>query len=299
MNDVPPRADPLDDIDDRYRRASALDTSRPSEFVRRAVLEHAARLADERGKADHSVRYVRRTRRSSRAWRQPAIVGTLAAAALAGLLITPHFLDSPLPSARMPGAQVAAPAASAPARSRSADTAEPLEPSPAPPRAPAPQRAPAPTRAQAQPRQQMQMPAQALSQTQTPAQLQAKAAAGNSGVNIAAQSYAPRAAITAAPLPAARGPDAAQALRQAAEIGDTARVQALLEQPLDIDARDANGRTALLLATQRGHADTVDFLLAHGADPNATDAHGTTPLQAAVAGDYPQIAAALRHAGAR
>src|ERR1022692_3977141 len=121
MNDVPPREDPLDDIDDRYRRASALDASRPSEFVRRAVLEHAARLADERGKADHSVRYVRPTRRSSRAWRRPAIVGTLAAAALAGLLITPHFLDSPLPSARMPGAQVAAPAASAPARSRSAD----------------------------------------------------------------------------------------------------------------------------------------------------------------------------------
>jgi len=55
----------------------------------------------------------------------------------------------------------------------------------------------------------------------------------------------------------------------------------------------------LLLATQRGHGDAVDLLLAHGADPNATDSNGTTPLQAAVAGDYPQIAAALRRAGAR
>ena len=48
MNDVPPSEDPPDHIDDLYRRAGSLDTSRPSEAVRRAVLDHAERLAAER-----------------------------------------------------------------------------------------------------------------------------------------------------------------------------------------------------------------------------------------------------------
>ena len=47
MNEMPPSKDESEDVDDHYRRASALDPSRPSEPVRRAVLEHAARLAEE------------------------------------------------------------------------------------------------------------------------------------------------------------------------------------------------------------------------------------------------------------
>jgi len=38
MSKVPPSQDQPDDVDDQYRRASALDPSRPSEAVRRAVL---------------------------------------------------------------------------------------------------------------------------------------------------------------------------------------------------------------------------------------------------------------------
>ena len=34
-----------EELDETYRRASALDPSRPSESVRRKVLEHAAALA--------------------------------------------------------------------------------------------------------------------------------------------------------------------------------------------------------------------------------------------------------------
>lgn len=104
----------------------------------------------------------------------------------------------------------------------------------------------------------------------------------------------------AAPMPQAmRQTDPAAALRRAAEIGDVAGLQALLDERVDIDARDAGGRTALMLATLHGRADAVDALLAHGADPNAADAQGTTPLQAAEAGDQPAIVAALRRAGAR
>jgi ankyrin repeat protein len=93
--------------------------------------------------------------------------------------------------------------------------------------------------------------------------------------------------------------DPAAELRRAAEIGDVAKLQTLLERQSVVDARDEDGRTALMLATLHGRAHAVDVLLAHGADPNAADARGTTPLQAALAGHQAAIAAALQRAGAR
>jgi len=246
MNDLPPRDDPPDEIDDRYRRASALDTSRPSETVRSAVRAHAARLA-----------------RSRRAWRRLPMVGTLAAAALAGLLITPHFLEPqfrPVPVPHVP-APASTPAPAPPPTAAPSPTAAPTpsanaimlrEPSP-PPRARSP------------------LQSQSLTRALTPAQA----------------------------MPQAPVADAGQALRQAAENGDTARLLALLEQRVSVDARDAGGRSALLLAVQSGRRDAVELLLAHGADPNAADDQGMTPLRAAVDANHPRIATALRRAGAR
>jgi ankyrin repeat protein len=103
---------------------------------------------------------------------------------------------------------------------------------------------------------------------------------------------------------AARRTDTAAALRQAAEAGDMDALQALLsghtdsEPPSQIDARDGNGRTALMLATLHGRGPAVEALLAAGADPNAADEQGTTPLQAAIAGGQPDIIAALQRGGA-
>ena len=94
-------------------------------------------------------------------------------------------------------------------------------------------------------------------------------------------------------------PRAAVALQRAAETGDLAGLQLLLEEDAPVDARDSSGRTPLMLATLNGQGRAVDALLAHGADPNAADIDGTTPLQAAVAANQPAIAAALRRAGAR
>src|SRR5215472_2562328 len=81
MNDLPQEPQPPEDVDDFYRRTSALDPSRPGEQVRGIVLAHAEGLAAQRARA----------RQKRRRW-QPAIFGTLAAAVLAGLVVAPHWL---------------------------------------------------------------------------------------------------------------------------------------------------------------------------------------------------------------
>jgi len=85
MNERPPDRDEADDVDELYRRASALDSSRPSDTVRKAVLAQAERLAAERSQA------ARRPRNPTRWW-WPAVFGSLAAAALAGLMVLPRIL---------------------------------------------------------------------------------------------------------------------------------------------------------------------------------------------------------------
>ena len=117
---------------------------------------------------------------------------------------------------------------------------------------------------------------------------------------IAPQNSLAKAQGFAAPLGGmAHAADPAAALRRAAEIGDVPGLQRLLDEQVDIEARDSSGRTGLMLATLRGQIKAVDALLAHGADPNAADAQGNTPLQIALAGGDPAIVAALQRAGAR
>ncbi|HEX4618612.1 MAG TPA: ankyrin repeat domain-containing protein [Steroidobacteraceae bacterium] len=134
-------------------------------------------------------------------------------------------------------------------------------------------------------------------------QLEAERRADTNAVHV--QSEEARVAVTglaaaeraaAAPRPLPADPDT---LRHAAGAGDLTALRAQLAAGGDIDARDAQGRTALLLATLHGQPRAVALLLADGADPNAADAQGTTPLQAAVAADEREIIALLRRYGAR
>jgi hypothetical protein len=60
----------------------------------------------------------------------------------------------------------------------------------------------------------------------------------------------------------------------AAKKGDTSRVEALLKAGADIEAKDNDGRTALMLAAQYGRVDTVRLLLAKGAHADARDKRG-------------------------
>ena len=286
MNGSPPSQDEPDDVGDEYRRASALDPSRPSEAVRRAVLDHAAQLAAERAAKPLSPWRTSKPPAANHRWRRPTIFGSLAAAVLAGILIAPHFLGPRVPpEAALTGPQKAGPGEVAPG-----------------PQAPTVERAPAADRAPAA--EQSSSAEQALAVRQAPAAGQAPSALADqprvADSDSAMKSAARAARNASAPLPrAARLVDPAAALRRAAEIGDTLDLTALLDARRDIDARDPNGRTALMLATLHGQANAVDVLLAHGADPNAADAHGTTPLQAAVAGDQQAIIRSLQRAGGR
>ena len=314
MSTLPPPFDPSDDdADEQYRRASERDPSRPSEATRRAVLAHAARLAAERARRDARRGWL--TTILAPKWR-PAIVGTLAAAILAGVLIGPQFFAPAVPpegqraSATVPAPVGSAQPVNAPvlterARVTSGTAREPSResaPAQAAPAALAPERA----ASGAVTAGQLEQPA--YTDTAPTASL-AERVVVTANRRAVTPAVAPAAAPAAPPAPQAAQPGEVVAsppasadpdvLRQAAATGDLAALRVQLGSGGDIDARDGQGRTALLLATRSGQADAVAVLLAHGADPSAADAQGTTPLEAAVAADERRIIALLRRYGAR
>lgn len=321
MNRLPPHPDPPEDADERYRRASARDPSRPSEAVRRSVLAHAARLAAERTQEPQ----LRRTR-----WR-PALFGTLIAAALAGLVIAPHYLLPGAPTQPRSDAASVAREASPPAVLSSAGRQPPAAPPAAsvsgPPVVPfeAPKPEPgagrhaeravsvdhlaadetstakgasAPVEPASRPPPQMAA-SQAHEANSTfiggAATADAKSGLHAPSSGLGARQELPR--LTAADR-AAEG-DAGVAFRHAAEVGDVPALQTLLARQTDINARDSAGRTALMLATLHNQPKVVLALLTAGADPNISDAQGITPLNAAMAGGHQAITETLQRYGAR
>jgi len=87
-------------------------------------------------------------------------------------------------------------------------------------------------------------------------------------------------------------------LPAAAMMGDSLAVACLLDLGLDIDARDAQGCTALLRASGGGHAEVVELLLGRGADSAIAANTGATPLSAAISMRQGDIVARLLAAGA-
>ncbi|MBM3567232.1 MAG: ankyrin repeat domain-containing protein [Alphaproteobacteria bacterium] len=99
--------------------------------------------------------------------------------------------------------------------------------------------------------------------------------------------------------PTRRAPE--QNLIEAAKTGSSAIVAAFVAAfvaaGLDVNARDANGATALIWAVARRVPDCVKLLLAAGADASARDHKGKSALDLASAKGQDAIAALLRGAG--
>ena len=70
----------------------------------------------------------------------------------------------------------------------------------------------------------------------------------------------------------------ADAFVAAAAAGDAAGVRRALSAGVDVDARDAGGRTAVTAAAMREHADVVRLLVEAGADVDLQDDNGNNPL---------------------
>ena len=87
-------------------------------------------------------------------------------------------------------------------------------------------------------------------------------------------------------------------LAAAAACGDADALERLLAFGLDVDARDAQGCTALLRASGAGHVEGVRKLLAAGADTAIASENGATPLSAAVRMGHAGIIDLLLAAGA-
>jgi outer membrane protein assembly factor BamB len=97
----------------------------------------------------------------------------------------------------------------------------------------------------------------------------------------------------------ARAADLKEDLWAAAKKGDAARVEALLTQGVDVNARTTYGATALSFAANRGHAEVVKVLLKHKADVNVKDRfYQFTPLTWAVYNGHAAVVTALLEAGA-
>ena len=84
----------------------------------------------------------------------------------------------------------------------------------------------------------------------------------------------------------------------AAAAQDARAVRALLHEGVDVDARRADGATALLWATHWDDLETVGLLLEAGANVNAADDHGVTPLSRAAENASPAMTDALLAVGA-
>lgn len=83
-----------------------------------------------------------------------------------------------------------------------------------------------------------------------------------------------------------------------AKQGDAEIMEIFLVAGINPDAKDNNGRTALMWASVNGHAAAANILLNRGADANAVDNAGMTPLMGAASAGRTEIVSLLLEKGA-
>ncbi len=76
------------------------------------------------------------------------------------------------------------------------------------------------------------------------------------------------------------------------------RVRLSLEQGLDVNKADAEGRTSLMMAAFEGYTEVAELLLDYGAEVDSNDSAGRTALMYASSGPFPQTVELLIENGA-
>jgi ankyrin repeat protein len=87
-------------------------------------------------------------------------------------------------------------------------------------------------------------------------------------------------------------------LIDAVRSGDAEAVKALLAEKTDVNARQADGATALAWAVHRNDVETARLLISAGADPNPANEYGVTPLSLACENRNAVVIEILLKAGA-
>ena len=91
----------------------------------------------------------------------------------------------------------------------------------------------------------------------------------------------------------------AEELLEAAENGQSARLQELISDGVDIEAREVRrGRTAIMLAAENGHSEVIRLLFESRADANARDSDGRTATILAAMKGHPEVIQLLSESGA-
>jgi len=96
----------------------------------------------------------------------------------------------------------------------------------------------------------------------------------------------------------AEAPEAAKEVMDPATAARVERVRQSLEQGLDVNRADPDGRTAMMMAAFEGYTEVVEVLLDHGADVDQRDSAGRTALMYASSGPFPQTVELLIVSGA-
>jgi len=103
--------------------------------------------------------------------------------------------------------------------------------------------------------------------------------------------------VAAAPK-AAETPEATPPVKDPAAEARLERVRRSLEQGLDVNKADPDGRTALMMAAFDGYTEIVDLLLDYDAEVDRRDSAGRTATMYASSGPFPQTVELLLRRGA-
>lgn len=86
------------------------------------------------------------------------------------------------------------------------------------------------------------------------------------------------------PIQAVYADSNVNSLINSAASGDLEQVRILVKMGVDVNAKDKDGRTALMGASLWGHLEVVKYLIANGANANVSDNYGNTALMNAASG---------------